>query len=322
MGKAKDLAQKVLRMAKDDSLNVLIPYEMRNIEDIVFVAAGLKTYQREMERRRVNSIKQSIMETGGFWPWSPLVLNERGEVVDGGNRLTAVREANKEGAVKITRLPVSVIAFDTAQDEADFFCKINVSLGNMRPTDLWHARFLAGNPIAKALYMLESSHDSNLCNMIAIKGKQTVKSKFTVSDALLMINATVRNMVNNWAWIIDRAMQRDVEKAGHDFIKARVNGFMNFFLPTYGWNKQDNPVFYNMMGLSSTLIFYRLLKDNGILPDDLSSVVKKMQKDFPLKTFEQGKRMERVHLLVMHYNRRARQNKKIPLLALATQLEK
>lgn len=193
-----------------------------------------QSYQRGIELNRLRSIMRS-MERDGFWPTKPVVINLDREIVDGQHRVESARRLG------IKTVPCIMAIFETKQKEAEYFVTDAMHNTTLAPVPFWHSRYLAENDLAKFIYLLEADQESLLCGRIAIKGRATKKSKFTIPHALLILSVS-QGTNQTWNTQVDHKFNQIVTRNPYVKLRNEINTVVRFFFDCFGVDKMSNPI--------------------------------------------------------------------------------
>jgi len=140
--------------------------------------------------------------------------------------------------------------------------------------------------------------------MVAIKGQETDKSKFGISDALTIINFCALGYGDHWYQKIDDILVRRVEKTEYLEIRESVNEFMDFFFRSFGDDKRANPLAYTSRCIRAVVAFYCILKKSGNLSSEKkkNAAIKKMRSYVLTANFKIMDEASRILALVSHFN--------------------
>lgn len=259
-----------------------------------------RPYQRGIETTRLAKIYQSIVKHG-FIPAYPVIVNQDFFVIDGQHRVRAAEQAG------IKEVPVCVVSCDTIQKETALFVEFNSFNPRLSPIVLWYARYMAENPLAQLIHILNENEKSLFRNKVAEKGHAS-KSRFSIAEMLVIIAGAVFDSVQHWDQARDKFWCQQINKLALDAILQKINHFARWFFDCYGENKQYGILAYTDKGLRALVHFYVRLRRTGIFEEGIfyKEAVKKMKKfQFPpqWKTFSHAARMA---VLVDYWNRKRR----------------
>lgn len=254
------------------------------------------TYQRCIEPSRKRGIAQSMVTTG-YWPEETIIVNQDFEIVDGQHRVVAALQ------VGIKQVPISVVEFKDKRTEATYFSLKNNWNTSLKPVDFWYARYQFCHPYATCIYELDIDDDSLLKNNIALKGRETKKAKFTITDCCLFINFAV-GYNQNWSKEKDAFLTKRVVNLGYEPIKEEINDFIDCFYSIFGNSKRSNPFAYRASSIRSFITFYSLAKRQDFLSSrrKLNEFIGKMATYALTADFLKANHAGRIQMLITHFN--------------------
>jgi len=261
-------------------------------------------YQREIDPAHLRKVTGSIRDFG-YWPNEVIVLNPNFEIVDGTHRVVGAKKNN------LKKIPACICQFKNKECEAAFFWLINDPVGKKKlaPKDIWHAKYKAGNDVAKFLRKLEQHPMSMLRERIAMRNKYTPKAKFTIGDVLIMINIGTRSNPNRWKARDEKYISKALAGKGDDRCMEQINLFVCWFDDCFGSSKPLNPKPYSNSGFRAVAVLYNLLKTQGCLSNGNRKVVRKMKKFVFTSEFGRLPHQTKVQTLVNHYNYKLKMNR-------------
>jgi hypothetical protein len=263
-------------------------------------------YQRMIQRHRVEKVYEDMKKIGCYDESQPIIINTNLITIDGQHRVKASIKAG------FSRIPCIIVKFPSLAAEAKYFYLKNEHSSKQAAVDLLHAKYMAKDSFALLIYRLEADKNCLFNDMIAIKGKETVKSKFTVSMASDIVSMSVmeRTMLfynRQKGPMIDKFL----EEIGYDAVVEKVNGFLDFFFGCYGESKRDNPIPYRLIFVRATASFYVLLKKQGFMDTDSKMRTAKTK----MSTMHVNEQLLRLGLagltlsLVSHFNSGKKKNR-------------
>lgn len=250
--------------------------------------------QRLFEAPRFTKIKESILEYGYYWPSSVLTLNENLEVIDGQHRLKAAM------ALGIYELPVCIVTFGDKRKEAQFFSDLSNHNTALNPVTFWNARFLAGHPLATFVYLLESSEESLLCDKIAIKGKDSKKTRWTVVSVINCISYICLGLQTNWRKDRDKEITATFLKYSTQDIAAKLMPFVRWFELCFG-SKSQGSLAYNERNFTAIMKVYNLMNYYGCAHK--TDTINKMKSFYFSSELKKLPDSAITQLIVAHYNK-------------------
>ena len=263
-----------------------------------------RTYQRDIENKRLMALKESI-SLEGYRPNSLLILNQKADIVDGQHRAIAASESD----LKI-EVPVSVYNFDTIEKEAEFFSRINNYNCQLHYKDLWHSRNLYGYPTAKTIYKLENDENSLFFDKIAIRGKFSPRSKFSISEVIVIICGVACERLVHWSIGRDSFINQLIINNEYENIKKETNSFLDFFYKCFGQEKRSNPLPWRNNTIRAIVAFYDQLKNQGHLSknDSYIRVITKMSNFQFDASFDRLTQYNKIIMLNSYFNKGRRTN--------------
>jgi hypothetical protein len=284
-------------LKKDNSYGIRLihPYRLVPIDDI-----GInKQYQRNLEPKRLNYLKNSI-EQNGFLPHERLILNQEFQTIDGMHRYKAC-----EILGTIEELPCTIYSFSSLQHEAKFFSAFNQYSTRLKPGDLWYARYLSGDPLANLLENLEQDPSSEFYKMIALKGRYSKMQKFTIPESLLILSSVVFNYVDVWHNQNDHLFIKKIESLSYDQIRITTNNFLRLFYEIFGEKKMLNPLAYRTNSIHAFVRFYnRLVTLQWIQSEKEKKHFIRVMKRFPMDiTYNLMPKDAKYTALFLHYQK-------------------
>lgn len=250
-----------------------------------------KEYQRKIEKSRIKKISDSIKKYG-YWPQEVIIVTKDNRVIDGQHRAKGAIDNN------IPLVPISIVSFKTKEKEAEFFADKNNWNSSLKPVCFWKARYVASELIAQTIYKLENDPDSLFYQKIALEGKQTNKSKFTITEVLSILNSMM-SIQAVWNKEIDNYMREKVKQFGYLKLRVLSNNFLKWFFEIWGSNKRKNPIPYKLDSIRAILQFYKVLEKNKI-PHNKS--ILKMQSYQLTADFVRATQTGKTFALVTHFN--------------------
>ena len=252
------------------------------------------TYQRMFEKSRYTKIKKLLIEYGMYWPSSVITLNEQYEVIDGQHRVKAAKDLGYK------ELPCCIVTFPTLQHEARFFSDYNNYNPTLKAIDFWNARFLAGHPVAKIIYDLESNPSSSFYNKIAIKGKETKASKWSIVMAISAISISCCLSNTHWSINHDQIITNAVVKTDYNYIMAYTNDMVRWFESCFG-TKLNGSLAYQSRIFRPILLLYQVLLNNGVA--NKKDTINRMKTYFFSSELIKIPSTGILQLLIAHYNK-------------------
>ncbi len=216
-----------------------------------------ETYQRPIEPVRVDKIVRSI-SIHGYLVGQPITLSTSGNIVDGRHRTEAAKECN----VKL--IPATILKFETKMDEARYFYLINSFRPNLRPSQLWHARFKGNDPVALILYRLVSDPRSLICGKVSIRFHNSPQINFSVGDALTIILASL-GYCGHWDFRKELRINEIIESSGYETILSKTNELLEFIYKVIGQEKKNNPIGWRSHTIRALCALYIQLSNSKII---------------------------------------------------------
>jgi hypothetical protein len=270
--------------------NVLVPVNSLKIN---------QDYQRIKDRARVANVKKSMIKCAQFLPDKSITVNQNNEIVDGQHRYWAAKELGWEV------VPITKYFFSNKKNEAAFFTHINGFDQRLKTHDFWYALYLSGDELAEFLYRLEESPLSALKEKIAIRGKLTKESKWTISNVLQIIVFAVTGSSDNWSKRNHELLVSKIQTVGRGIVFERVNEFVIWFEDIFG-TKKENSLAHYVDSFRAILFFYSLLKRNEW--HNKKETISKMKQFRIDQNFITAPLIGKKQLLVGHYNGQKKKN--------------
>jgi len=221
---------------------------------------GVGEYQRDVEAAHITGIENS-MRINGFELDKPACLNQELKPIKGRHRCIAAINLG------IKKIPAIIVEYVSYEEEAKAAIKELDTSHDFPRVQLWHAMHEANNPIAKLIYKLENDSSSLLFQNIAIKGKYTPKSKFSIGSVTMIINSMCLDITSHWSRLSDKKVTEGLEKISYAQIRGRTNIFLKWFIGCFG-NKKDNPLPYNDKSIKAFLLIFNKLNEQNLLNTD------------------------------------------------------
>ena len=256
-----------------------------------------RDYQRAMDPSRKEKVKKGIVSCGQFLPDKPVVVNQDNEIVDGQHRVTAAKE------IGITRIPVVKYRFSSKKKEAEFFIFTNNYDPRLKPVDYWYAKYLAGDGLAVFLYELNTSENSALQNMIALKGSET-NSKWVISSVLGAISVPF-NVDSHWEKKVHDYWISALHDMGTKTVMGKINMFVNWYHQIFGY-KSDSPWAHRQDVFRAIKTLYINLELMGYAHS--KDAVNKMKSFIVDSAFISAPLIGKKMHLVNHYNKNRKKN--------------
>ncbi len=278
---------------KDFGMEIIKDYTLVEIAEIKVN----KEYQRNIEPLRLRGIVKSI-EKYGFWPSEVIILNELKEAVDGNHRVAA---AKKLGLFSV---PCSIVTFPTKNDEIRFFSHKNSWNTSLKPVDAWEAKYKAEHPLAELIYMLECDEVCKFCNKIAIKNKANKSTKFSIPDAIVIINASAFMNIDPWKQQIDYQICEKINSMKYIEIADATDSFLSMFFAIFGEHKNENTIAYRSDSIRAYCKFYISLMKSGVISTTKKrqAVINKMKTMAINQAFLKADYINKYLFFATHYN--------------------
>ena len=282
---------------------------MQQLQEIKnFPVSALKVgrpYQRSIDLSRMNNILFSIQKHG-YLNSFVITTNQDFFIIDGQHRKLAAEKAGIES------VPVSVMHCEDLQEEAELFNLLNSFNTKLKPLDAWHARYLVGHPIAKAVYLLNENEKSLVCERIALKGHDSEEYKLRIGDITLILNCCVLNLAKTWTYDADRGLCDRLSKKTDEEVLSECNQFFSWFFSCFGSDKKSNPIPYSRASMRPIVFFFLRLKRIGFFQlgrSQQTDAIKKMNSFVFTSDWQRVGDEARLNMLVSHWNKGRTKNK-------------
>lgn len=259
-----------------------------------------RNYQRSVEKARVEKVKSSMCECGMFLPGEALTVNQNNEIVDGQHRYIAAKELD------YSEVPVIKYRFESVEKEAAFFMHINNYDPRLSTVDHWFGLLASGDPFAELMYFLDENSSSALYNKIALKGRQTKKTKMTISQAAECVLTAVGENSNNWDKVRHKKQAARVCSMSRPVILKNLNQFVRWYEEIFG-TKQDAPWAYRVDSFRAVRMLYGRLKEKGL--HDNKSTINKMKSFNMDASFIAAPIQGKKYQLIDHFNKNRKTNR-------------
>ena len=251
-------------------------------------------YQRVTQPARVKQVKQGIIACGQFLSDKPITVNQNNEVVDGQHRLLAAKELG------YSHVPIAKYRFATSELEAKYFIFTNNYDPRLKAPDYWYAKLLSKDPLAEFLYRLHDDENSALKDKIAIRGKETKKSKWQISAVLEAILLALGDPHRHWKKDIHDKWVSTLASKGQREVMLNVNDFVIWYEKIFG-TKTKNPFAYYKDSFRAIKLFYFKLKEKEM--HNKNSTINKMKSFDMGPAFIGANLAGKKQLLISHYNK-------------------
>lgn len=212
-------------------------------------------YQR-WEPARYNKLKRRIKKYA-YDAKYPIAITKDGKIViDGRHRWQVCKDL---GFKEILAVEYSCLSLN---DQIDLFVLFNDWTEKQKPKDLWYAKYLRGDVYAVYLYKLEDDPISFFHQKIALKGKDTKDSKFSIAETLNIINASVLNVAEAYKTDNGPSLERRIAEIEYETVKNGANLFLKWFYDSFGRDKIQNPLPYGAKPIRALIGVFLAIKRN------------------------------------------------------------
>lgn len=211
----------------------------------------------------VNTIKiAKSIQTFGYFPEYPLLINEKGLIVSGQHRYVAARQVLN----KNEKLPCIVAQFNSIKDEATYFDHVSSFMwSTLNIMERIKAKKLAGDPFI--LFMFKTVEDPNclLYGQTRLPGLNTASKLFSPVIAFKIISFALLGTANRFDWNDENQakLENRIKNTPYHQIVREINFVLNLYYKLYGYSKLaiTDSIYYKHRFFMAFLIFIKKVLD-------------------------------------------------------------